>query len=161
MKLRSLLLIPAIAIADQVCADAQTFNRSAKNLRAKITAVGKGRESRVEIRSAHGRLINWKSFVSNDGEHGQVIERAVWTTNADFFVFNTTKTGGHQPWSRAIYFYSRRENKFYLLDSFIGPVTSDFTLREDVLTTKRFRWENDNPEPKEKRVVVRLNRLRL
>jgi hypothetical protein len=115
-------------------ADAQTTLHSSpdKSLRAIIIPVGKkgyeGTESRIEIRSASGKTLRWKSFASYDGEHGMGVNHAEWTSNSLFFVFNADSSGGHQPWRHATYFYSRSENRFYSLDDYIGPVTSDFIL---------------------------------
>src|ERR1043166_8506162 len=107
IRLRVIVLLAALFGLGQLCVDSQTLDfRSAKGLHARVIAIGKTRESRVEIKSSHGKLIRSKSFVSLDGEHGQVVRHAKWTSNADFFVFDTTKTGGHQPWSRETYLYS-------------------------------------------------------
>jgi len=37
-------------------------------------------------------------------------------------VFSTQSSGGHSPWHWNTYFYSRKTNKFALLDDTIGPV---------------------------------------
>jgi len=151
----------ALVAASCINAEAQTLNyRSANGLRARVVPVGSGRESRIEIRLPSGKLIRWKSFASADGQHGKIVGHAVWSAKGEFFVFSTTNTGGHQPWSWATYFYSQRRQRFYLLDHFIGPITSDFSLSEaNVLKTTRLCFENDKPN--EAPITVRLNRLRL
>jgi len=80
-----------------------------------------------------------------------------WTVDGRFFVFNTESSGGHQPWHLATYFYSRGENKFYSLDDFVGPVTSDFILegRNSVKTTRLNFKANNEKEP----VTVKLSKL--
>lgn len=114
-------------------------------------------ESRIEVRSSGGRLLRWRSFASVDGEHGRGVNHAAWTPDAQFFVFNADSSGGHMPWNLATYFYSRRENRFYSLDCFIGPVTSDFALAgKNLVKTTRFNF--DNKEERE-RVTVRLDGL--
>jgi hypothetical protein len=112
---------------------------------AVIIPVGKkgneGTESRVEIRSATGETLGWKSVASYDGEHGIGVNHAEWTADGQFFVFNVASSAGHQPWRRATYFYSRDENRFHSLDDYIGPVTSDFTIEErNVVKTTRFNF---------------------
>jgi hypothetical protein len=154
----SLLFLASLHLAE-----AQTPLHSSpdKSLRAIIIPVGKkgyeGTESRIEIRSASGKTLRWKSFASYDGEHGMGVNHAEWTSNSLFFVFNVDSSGGHQPWRQATYFYSRSENRFYSLDDYIGPVTSDFTLEgRDVLKTTRFNFQAKNEkEP------VRVNLVRL
>lgn len=37
-------------------------------------------------------------------------------------MFSTRSSGGHSPWHWNTYFYSRKKNKFALLDDTIGPV---------------------------------------
>ncbi|HXG68846.1 MAG TPA: hypothetical protein VNO70_27355 [Blastocatellia bacterium] len=132
-----------------------------KRLRAIIIPVGKkgfeSQESRIEIRKSDGTLIRWKSFASEDGEHGRGVEHGEWTADGEFFVFNTQSSGGHQPWNWAIYFYSRQKNRFYSLDAFIGPVTSDFTLAgKATVKTTRFNFEK---EEEREAVTVRLHKL--
>jgi hypothetical protein len=144
-------------------AKAQTTAHSSpdNSLHAVILPVGKkgreGTESRIEIRDASGKTLRWKSFASYDGEHGMGVNHAEWTANSLFFVFNADSSGGHQPWRRATYFYSRSQNRFYSLDDYIGPVTSDFTKDgRSVLKTTRFNFQAKNEkEP----VRVNLGRL--
>src|SRR5262249_26370182 len=130
-------------------------------LRAVIIPVGKkgyeSAESRVEIRGSSGKALRWKSFASQDGEHGMGVIHTEWTVDSQFFVFNTGSSGGHQPWHLATYFYSRGENKFYCLDDYIGPVTSDFILegRNSVKTTRLNFKANNEKEP----VTVKLSKL--
>jgi len=132
-----------------------------KNFRALIVPVGdKGYEScesRMEIRTSSGTLLRRRSFASPDHNHGKGVGHAEWSPDGRFFVFNTTSSGGHQPWHVATYFYSVRSNKLYSLDALIGPVTSDFTLlgRDTVLTT-RLGINVDEKKP----VNIRLNNWR-
>jgi len=141
-------------------AEAKTnvYSSPDKSLRAVILpACKKGTESRVEIRDASGKPLRWKSFASNDCEHGQGVDHAEWTADSQFFVFNVGNSGGHQPWHVGAYFYNRSENRFYSLDDYIGPVTSDFTIEgRNVVKTTRFNFEAKNEtEP----VRVNLGKL--
>jgi hypothetical protein len=152
-----------VLLANLHLAEAQTAVHSSpdKSLRAIILPVGKkgyeGTESRIEIRSASGKTLRWKSFASYDGEHGMGVNHAEWTPNSLFFVFNVDSSGGHQPWCHATYFYSRSENRFYSLDNYIGPVTSDFTIEgRNVLKMSRF-----NLQTKNEKEPVRVNLARL
>jgi hypothetical protein len=134
-----------------------------KTLKAVIIPVGKKgfveTESRVEICNVDGMLLRWRSFASNDGEHGFGVVHGEWTADSQFFVFNVSSSGGHMPWNTAIYFYSRVNGKFYHLDKYIGPVTSDFELEgQHTLKTTRYNFkENQEKEP----VRVRLRKLQL
>lgn len=139
----------------------QTYAPADNAIRVLVIPVGKkgfeNQESRIEVRSSNGRLLRWKSFGSADGEHGRGVDHAAWTPDAQFFVFNADSSGGHMPWNLATYFYSRRENRFYRLDDFIGPVTLDFALAgRNSVKTARFNF--DKKEERE-RVTVRLESL--
>ena len=130
-----MVLTPMIVMLGSVCVRTQSglFTAPSGGLIAKVTPAGKkgfeNRESRIEIRRANGGLIRRRSFASIDSNHGRSIDHGAWTEDGEFFVFNTSSSGGHQPWNWAIYFYSRVQNRFYSLDSFIVPFISDFTFK--------------------------------
>ena len=113
-------------------------------------------ESRVDIRSSSGRLLQRKSFASRDHNHGEGVGHAEWTSDGRFFVFNTSSSGGHQPWHVATYVYSVRAKRFYGLDSLTGPITSDFSLRGDTVVMTRMGTTADENVP----VTIRLSRWR-
>lgn len=68
-------------------------------------------ESRVEIRKSDGRLLCSKDYSSSDGEHGYGVEEGQWTPDSQFFVYDTTSSGGHQPYRAPTFFYSRKNNR--------------------------------------------------
>jgi hypothetical protein len=149
-----------VLLAGLHLAEAKTtvYSSPDKSLRAVILpACKKGTESRIEIRNASGKTLRWKSFASYDCEHGMGVGHAEWTADNLFFVFNVESSGGHQPWHLGAYFYNRDENRFYSLDDYIGPVTSDFTIEgRNVVKTTRFNFEAKNEkEP----VRVNLGKL--
>jgi hypothetical protein len=130
-------------------------------IRAVIVPVGatgrENSESRIEIRSARGRLLRRLNFVSADHSHGEGVGHAEWTHDGAFFVFTTGSSGGHQPWHVPTYFYSVAHNRFYSLDAMIDrPIISDFTLRGEVVMTTRMGATIDDP----KSVAVSLHRWR-
>jgi hypothetical protein len=152
--------LPAVVLpAIPHLAEAQTTVPASPDdsLRAVITHVGKKGdeepERRVEILSATGETLRWKSFASYDGEHGMGVNHAEWTADGQFFVFNVDSSDGNQPWGRATYFYSRGENSFYNLDDSVGPVTPDFTIEgRNVVKTTRLNFEAKNEKE-----LVRVN----
>jgi hypothetical protein len=149
-----------VLLAGSHWAEAKTtvYSSPDKSLRAVILpACKKGTENHIEIRSAFGKTLRWKSFASYDCEHGMGVNHAEWTADSLFFVFNVDSSGGHQPWHRGIYFYNRSENRFYSLDDYIGPVTSDFTIEgRSVVKTTRFNFEAKNDKES---VRVNLGKL--
>jgi hypothetical protein len=163
------ILIPIILAHSLACSvlfaqkQNKTYYSPNKGLRAIVIPVGnKGfevQESRIEIRDGTGKLLRWRSFVSSDGEHGRGVNHAEWTADGQFFIFNAPSSGRHQPWNLAAYFYSRRNNRFYSLDHYIGPVTSDFKLegRSAIKTTRMNFQKGDEKEA----VTVRLEKVEI
>ncbi len=159
-KILAILFLSATGIS--ALAQNKIHESPDKSLRAVIVPVGnkgyESEESRVEIRTSHGRLLRWRNFASSDGQHGGGVDHAEWSSDGQFFIFNVSSSGGHQPWHVATYFYSRRSNKIYSLDAFVGSITSDFKLEErNTVVTTRFNF--DKMEEKEF-VKVRLQNLR-
>src|SRR2546423_5294431 len=162
MMLIQLLLICSMASSPGSAQKQNRFYYSPdKGSRASVIPVGKkgheDRESRIEIRDSRGRLLRFRSFGSADGMQGRGVGHAEWTADGRFFVFNTDSSGGHMPWNVATYFYSRKKNRFYSLDKFIGPITSDFKLH-GINTLKTTRMNFEKKEEKEP-VTVRLENL--
>jgi hypothetical protein len=86
-------------------------------------------EARLAIFTVSGAVLYQRGFSSSDCEHGEVIVRGQWTADSRLFVFNVESTGGHQPGHKPVLFYSRRSNKLYRLENFIGYIAAqDFTL---------------------------------
>ena len=141
-------------------AQTKSYDSPDKKIRAVIVAVGaKGYEtyeSRVDMCSSSGGLLLTKSFWSRDHNHGEGVDHVAWTADGRFFVFNTSSSGGHQPWHVSTYFYDARKNRLRSLDSFVGPITSDFRLRGSTLVTTRIGKTGDEKVP----VTIRLARLR-
>ena len=103
-------------------------------LRACIVEVGKFpaplNESRVDIRDTSGKLVASRDFGSPKGDQGRSVVHSAWTPDSGFFVFSTRSSGGHSPWHWNTYFYSRKNNKFALLDDTIGAVIKpNFTVK--------------------------------
>jgi hypothetical protein len=155
--------LPALSIFFLVIgafAQTKSYDSPNKKIRALVVAVGargyETHESRLDIRSSSGARLRSKSFGSRDHDHGEGIDHAEWTTDGRFFVFNTSSSGGHQPWHVTTFVYDARTNKLRSLDSVVGPITSDFDLRGSTLVTTRMGTTVDEKMP----VTVRLARLR-
>ena len=85
-------------------------------------AAGYG-EGTVKIYRRHHLCIR-RSFVS-DGNHGQIIERAAWTPDSQFFVFATFSSGGHSAWHHWTFVWSRRDGKIHTLDDAYSSIMTD------------------------------------
>ena len=77
----------------------------------------------VKIYRRH-RLCIRRSFVA-DGNHGQIIERAAWTPDSQFFVFTTFSSGGHSAWHHWTFVWRRRDGKIHNLDDAYSPTMTD------------------------------------
>lgn len=133
-----LLLVSSVSVFGQT----KSYVSAHKGIRALVVPVGT--ESRVEVRSSAGVLLRRKDLTSRDQQHGQRVDHVEWTADGRFLVFNTSSSGGHQPWHVATYFYSVGRNRFYSLDAIVGAIVSDFALRGDVLTTTRLGATPEN-----------------
>ena len=117
---RWLLLLAALAAA----ADSQKVERSPdRQLGAVVTENASG-ETLVEFRTAAGRVLLRRDERSSDGQHGQGIVHSGWTADSQWFVASTESSGGHQPWARPLWAYSRARNQVFELDRF-GVVAVD------------------------------------
>lgn len=163
MKSKLLTVAVLVLACSSALAQARTYDAPGERYRAVVVPVGErgyeNYESRIEIRTSGGRLLRLKSYASPDHNHGEGVNHAEWSPDGQFFIFNTFSSGGHQPWHVNTYFYSLKSNRFYSLDAFIGPVTSDFRLegRNTILTTRFKFGKRGDEEP----VKVVLRHLRL
>jgi hypothetical protein len=154
-------VVAILASCISVFAQTKVYTSTNNHLKALVIPVGaKGYEtfeSRVEIRSSRGRLMRKQSFASTDHNHGAGVDHAEWSSDGQFFLFNTSSTGGHQPWHVATYFYRLKNNKIYSLDSFVGPIVSDFRLigRNTLLVNRMSSNKNNEKVP----VMIRLGAL--
>ena len=153
-----LLLVPSIS----VLAQNTIYESPDKSLKAVIIPVGikgyEASESRIEVHTSGRRLLQRRSFASSDHNHGEGVGHAEWSSDGQFFVFNTFSSGGHQPWHFTTYFYSLRKNKFYSLDRVVGPISSDFRLEgPNTVVTTRLDFDKGG----KKAVKVALSNLRM
>lgn len=98
---------------------------------AVVAAVDKSEENSVIIKTRHGKTICSKSYLSDDGTHGFVVEKASWTPDSKFFVYSMSNSGGHQPWHFPTDFCSIIDKSIRSLDDHVGPITNfDFGIKK-------------------------------
>jgi len=160
MFVKTLSVLWIVLMVAGAFAQTKSFDSPNKTTRAVIIPVGakgyEASESRVDIRSASGRLLRRKSFQSRHHNHGEGVAHAEWTADGRIFVFNTNSSGGHQPWHWFSYIYSVRTNRFYNLDSRVRAITSDFKLSGDTLLTTRLAAAGGKDVP----LTIRMVRWR-
>jgi len=86
----------------------------------------KDAESRVEIRTATGKLLLSRDYSSPDGEHGDGVIEAQWTPDSAFFVYSMSSSGGHQPYYYPTLAYSAHGNTVRRLN--YTTVTGNFKI---------------------------------
>ncbi len=155
-------IVILLACVAPALAQSKSYESPDKRLRAVVIPTRaqdhKIYESRVEIRTSGARLLRYRSFASPDHEHGEGVVHGEWSADGLFFVFDTSSSGGHQPWHFPTYFYSRGADRFYSLDDFVGSITSDYKLEgRSTVATSRLIGKDAESRP----VRVRLGSLRL
>jgi hypothetical protein len=100
-------------------------------------------ESRVVIRSVDGKLLTSKDYSSPRGSNGYYVARAKWSPDSQFFVFSTSSSGGHSPWSFPTWVFSREKNLIVSFNGMIGdnPTTSEEFTFSGPHTVTATTWE--------------------
>jgi hypothetical protein len=121
------------------------------------TASHGARESGIVIKTKDGKILCSKSYVSEDGDQGYIVEKAAWTPDSKFFVYSMTSSGGHQPWHCPTDFISITNSKVYSLDDLIGYITNpNFELAApDIIMI----LGQDNQTFEETKFKISLNKL--
>ena len=65
-------------------------------------------------------ILSRLNLTSEDGEHGAIADKLLWTPDSRFFILATHLSGGHMPWSEPTYIYVVSKNMWYNLDNFLG-----------------------------------------
>ena len=127
-----------------------------RTLRA-IAITGATGESQVDIQATSGRVLLRRDERSNDGSHGHGIVHAAWTSDSQFFVASTGASGGHQPWARPLWVYSRSKNQVFELSNFGVTATSGFSLKPpDIVRTIALGCDAENTP---RTIAFSLNQL--
>ncbi len=110
-------------------------------------------ESRVVIRSSAGDTLTSQDYSSPRGIQGYHVFFAQWSPDSQFFVFSTTSSGGHSPWSFPIMVYGVKNNLFAKLSDMIDgkPTLSGKFQFSRPHTVVASTWKEagalDNPVP--------------
>lgn len=103
-------------------------------VRALVSSAKSG--SRVVIEAISARALLSRSSPE------ATIEHAAWTADSQFFVVSTEALGGHQPWARPIWFYSRGRDQVFELSKWGVVAVADFVLqRPDMIQVKVLHCE--------------------
>lgn len=105
-------------------------------------------ESRVVIRGPEAKLITSRDFSSPRGANGYYVVRAKWSPDSQFFVFSTSSSGGHSPWSFPTWVFSRQKELIVSFNEMIGgnpTVSEDFSFSGPHAVTAT-TWEKPGSE---------------
>ena len=120
----------------QTTGDRSTMYESPDRRLRAVVVTGTTGETRVDIQAIAGRVLFSRDERSEDGSHGHGIVQAAWTSDSQFFVASTSASGGHQPWARPLWVYSRLKNQIVELSRFGITATTDFMLKPpDIVRT--------------------------
>ena len=132
----SLVALCLLAFGQTTGDQSRVYRSPDRKLRA-VVVTGATGESQIDIQATPGSVLLRRDERSNDGSHGHGIDQAAWTSDSQFFVASTSASGGHQPWARPLWVYSRAKNRVFELSRFGITATTDFKLKppDIVLTT--------------------------
>jgi hypothetical protein len=90
-------------------------------------------ESRFDIlnydaQDGRGYFLFSHSYESFDGEHGESISSAAWSSDSKFFVFIMENTGGHSPLMHPMDFWDRDDNQLRSLSRHVGGISAGFLM---------------------------------
>ena len=159
MNLNLILSLVALCVlaSGQTTGDRSSVYKSPDRKLRAVVITGATGESQIDIQASPGRVLLRRDERSNDGSHGHGIVQAAWTSDSQFFIASTSASGGHQPWARSLWVYSRSKNRVFELWKFGITATTDFKLKppDIVLTTALGCDSDNNPRP----IAFRLYQL--
>jgi hypothetical protein len=159
MTLFSLVCLLLIAVVSSWAQNKKLYLSPDRVLKA-VVWTGKTGESRVEIQTTSERVLLVRDETSSDGAHGQGVVHAAWTTDSQFFVVSTESSGGHQPWARPIWVYSRANNQILELGKLGATAVADFALKPpDVIQTKVLDCESGKGDLASRPLVISLHQV--
>jgi hypothetical protein len=145
MRLAIALVALSQLVYGQTAGDRSRVYKSPDHKLRAVVVMGKTGETRVDIQAISGRVLFRRDERSEVGEHGHGIVHASWTSDSQFFVASTEASGGHQPWARPLWVYSRSKNQVFELSNFGITATTDFTLKPpDIVRTTALGCDAEN-----------------
>ena len=147
-----------VAIVSPPTAPAQVYTSPDRSIRSVIWT-GPTRESRAEIQTARKHLLLIRDETSSDGSHGYGVTHAAWTPDSEFFVASAEAAGGHQPWARPIWVYSRDKNRVFELTKMGATAIGDFTMKSPGVIVVKVSDCPNGGGPQPRSLVVSLRRL--
>jgi hypothetical protein len=145
----SLLVVAQSGGGQPVRGDRSRVYKSPDLTMRAVVVTGATGESQVNIQAIPGRVLFSRDERSGDGSHGHGIVHAAWTSDSQFFVASTSASGGHQPWARPLWVYSRSLNRVFELWRLGVSAAAAFKLNPpDIVHTTVLGCDSENaPRP--------------
>ncbi len=156
--LKGALALVFIAVPSQA-QTTKVFTSPDQALRA-VVWTGPTGESRTQIQGRFQSIRLTHDETSADGFHGYGVCHAAWTADSQFFVASTEAAGGHQPWARPIWVYSRAKNRVFELGKMGLVSVADFTLKSpDVIEMKLLNCKNGRGDLESRFLTLSLHQI--
>lgn len=118
-------------------------------------------ESVVSVYDSRGKLLQHKSYISSDHEHGSNVVRLKWSADSKFCVWSLTSSGGHSPWHFPTDCYIQKCNAIVNIDAQLncGLTQTKFELRTPHIFLSQRLIPNPKGNLKFAKVKLDLNTL--
>lgn len=115
----------------------------------------------MSLYNSYGKLLEHKSYISSDHEHGYSVVQLKWSMDSKFCVWSLTSSGGHSPWHYPTDCYIEKCKKVVNIDAQLrcGLSTSHFKLQAPHTFLSQRLIPNPKGDPNYARVKLDLNTL--
>lgn len=119
-------------------------------------------ESAVSIYNSSGKLLQHKSYISSDHEHGYNVAQLKWSEDSQFCVWSLTSSGGHSPWHFPTDCYIKKCNSIVNIDTQLncGLTQAKFKLEAPHTFLSQRLIPNPKGEPQYAKVTFNLLNLK-
>jgi len=116
----------------------------------------------VSIYDTQGKLLQYKSYVSPDHEHGYSVVQLKWSADSKFCVWSLTSSGGHSPWHFPTDCFVQKCNTIVNIDAQLncGLTQAKFKLQSPHMFLSQCLIPNPAGEPDFAKVTLNLADLK-
>jgi len=119
-------------------------------------------ESVVSIYDSSSKLLQQKSYISPDHEHGYNVAQLKWSADSKFCVWSLTSSGGHSPWHFPTDCYIQKCHQIINIDTQLncGLTQAKFKLQLPHTLLSQRLIPNPEGEPKYAKLTIDLEKLK-
>lgn len=115
------------------------------------------RESVLSIYDSHGKLLQHKSYISPDQEHGYSVVQLKWSADSQFCVWSLASSGGHSPWHFPTDCYIQKCDAIVNIDSQLNCGLTQAKFKLQAPHTFLSQRLIPNPQGKQEFMKVKLD----